>query len=105
MTPFTYNEMTFTLEPRDGAWDLRYTLAGGASALAGTRLFPGLAEAAAEAKALTLARTIFPVGIRSVGPDVQHPNTIGDLKIVGPDVTHPNFIYWNKDSSSCAKEL
>jgi hypothetical protein len=40
-----------------------------------------------------------------VGPDVNHPNTIGDLKIVGPDVTHPNFIYWNKDSVSCPKDL
>ena len=45
------------------------------------------------------------VGVKSVGPDVTHPNTIGDLKIVGPDVTHPNFIYWNKDSTSCPKEL
>ena len=52
-----------------------------------------------------LIKTIFPVGIKSVGPDVGHPNTIGDLKIVGPDVTHPNFIYWNKDSVSCPKEL
>ncbi len=48
---------------------------------------------------------MFPAGIRSVGPDVLHPNAIGDLKIVGPDVTHPNFIYWDKDSVSCPKDL
>jgi len=40
-----------------------------------------------------------------VGPDVNHPLTIGDLKIIGPDVAHPNFIHWNKDSVSCPREL
>ena len=105
MNPIHYNDMTFTLEPREGRWDLRCTQPSGASALAGAGLFPGLEEAAAEARALALVKTVFPVGIRSVGPDVTHPNTIGDLKIVGPDVTHPNFIYWNKDSTSCPKDL
>ena len=105
MTPFTYNDMKFSLAPRDGAWDLTYTLPSGVTALAGTRLFPGLPEAEAESRSLNLAKAIFPVGIKSVGPDVLHPNTIGDLKIVGPDVQHPNFIYWNKDSVSCPSEL
>ena len=105
MTPFTYNDMKFSLAPRDGGWDLSYTLQSGVTALAGTRLFPGLSENEAEARALTLAKAIFPVGIKSVGPDVLHPNTIGDLKIVGPDVLHPNFIYWNKDSVSFPKEI
>ena len=58
------------------------------------------AAAEAEAKAKALVRTMLPVGVRSVGPDVAHPALIGDMKLVGPDVTHPNFIYWDKDSSS-----
>jgi hypothetical protein len=105
MKPITYNDMTFTLAPREGRWDLTYTLANGASALAGAGLFAGLEEAQAEARARSLVKTIFPVGIKCVGPDVTHPNTIGDLKIVGPDVTHPNFIYWDKDSVSDPKDL
>jgi hypothetical protein len=50
-------------------------------------------------------KSVYPVGVRVVGPDVAHPNKIGDLKIVGPDVTHPNFIYWDKDSASFPKSL
>ncbi len=103
MSTFTYNDLTFTLEAREGRWDLSYAKGAGPAALAGAGLFPGLTEAEAMAKAQALARTIFPVGVRIVGPDVAHPNTIGDLKIVGPDVTHPNFIYWNKDSVSDAR--
>ena len=105
MPTLTYNDLTFTVAPRDDRWDISYALPGGASALAGTGLFAGLPEAEATARALALIKTIFPVGIKCVGPDVTHPNTIGDLKIVGPDVTHPNFIYWNKDSVSCPKQL
>jgi hypothetical protein len=45
--------------------------------------------------ALALVRTVFPVGIKIVGPNVSHPNMVGDLKIIDPDVSHPNFIYWN----------
>lgn len=105
MPTFTYNDMQFTVEPGGAGWDISYRLPGGASALAGAGLFPGLAESEAGPRAQELIRTVFPVGIRSVGPDVLHPNTIGDLKIVGPDVTHPNFIYWNKDSVSCPKDL
>jgi len=101
----TYNDMQFTVEQRGGNWDITYKTPNGSSAVMGTGLFAGLAEAEAEGKALALIKTIFPVGVRCVGPDVNHPNTIGDLKIVGPDVTHPNFIYWNKDSVSCPKEL
>jgi len=105
MPTLTYNDMTFTVEPRDDRWDISYRLPNGSSAIAGAGLFAGLSEGEAGARALALIKTIFPVGIKSVGPDVNHPNTIGDLKIVGPDVTHPNFIYWNKDSVSCPKEL
>lgn len=100
MESFTYNDLTFTLEARDGKWDLA---CGQAYAAAG--LFPGAGEAEALEKAKSLVRTVFPVGIRSVGPDVNHPNTIGDLRIVGPDVTHPNFIYWNKESVNCPRQL
>jgi hypothetical protein len=105
MQTISYNDMTFTVELRGERWDIRYALPNGARAIAGAGLFAGLPEAEARARALTLIKTIFPVGIRSVGPDVSHPNTIGDLKIVGPDVNHPNFIYWDKDSVSCPREL
>jgi len=105
MPSFSYNDMTFTVAPRGDRWDISYALPNGASALAGVGLFQGLAEAEAAVRALALVKTIFPVGVKSVGPDVAHPNTIGDLKIVGPDVTHPNFIYWTKDSVSCPKQL
>jgi len=105
MPTYTYNDMQFTVEPGGAGWDISYRLPNGASAVAGTGLFPGLGESEAGARALELIRTVFPVGVRSVGPDVLHPNTIGDLKIVGPDVAHPNFIYWNKDSVSCPKDL
>ena len=104
MPKISYNDMQFSVEPRGSAWDISYQLPNGSSALAGTGLFPGLPESEATSRSLVLIKTIFPVGIKSVGPDVTHPNTIGDLKIVGPDVTHPNFIYWNKDSVSCPKQ-
>lgn len=105
MRTLTYNDLLFTLEPRGDRWDLSYDLPSGARAVAGAGLFAGLTEAEAAVRALALVKTIFPVGVASVGPDVNHPNTIGDLKIVGPDVTHPNFIYWDKDSVSCPKNL
>ncbi|NWJ40656.1 MAG: hypothetical protein HXX12_06765 [Geothrix sp.] len=105
MYTITYNDMTFTVEPRGDRWDISYALPNGSSAIAGAGLFAGLPGNEAAARALALIKTIFPVGIKSVGPDVSHPNTIGDLKIVGPDVTHPNFIYWNKDSVSCPVQL
>ena len=65
-------------------------------AYVGAGLFEGVPESEIESRARTLVRSIFPVGIKVVGPDVAHPNLIGDLKIVGPDVTHPNFIYWTR---------
>jgi hypothetical protein len=72
-------------------------------AVVGSCLFKGLSEADAGTRALALVRTVFPVGIKIVGPNVAHPNMVGNLKIIGPDVSHPNFIYWNKDSTSFAK--
>lgn len=105
MPTLTYNDMTFTVAPRGDRWDISYALPNGSSAIAGAGLFEGLAEAEAAARALALVKTIFPVGIKSVGPDVAHPNTIRDLKIVGPGVAHPNFIYWDKDSVSCPKQV
>ena len=39
-----------------------------------------------------LARTLFPVGVRSVGPDVAHPTTIGDLKLVPVPPVRPETI-------------
>jgi hypothetical protein len=104
MQPIRYNDMDFAVEKAGERWDIRCTRADGSGAMAGTGLFAGLPEAEARGRALALIRTVFPVGVKSVGPDVAHPNTIGDLKIVGPDVAHPNFVYWDKDSVSCPKE-
>jgi hypothetical protein len=103
MKTITYNDMEFSIARSGNAWEISRKLPGGASALVGAGLFAGLADADAEARAMALVKTIYPVGIKSVGPDVAHPNMVGDLKIVGPDVSHPNFIYWNKDSTSFAK--
>jgi len=105
MPSIRYNDMQFSVEPSGDRWDITYQLPSGASALAGAGIFPGLPEAEAASRALALIKTIFPVGVKSVGPDVNHPNRIGDLKLVGPDVTHPNFIYWDKDSVSSPKTL
>lgn len=99
MATFVYNDMSFTVQAAGAGWDI-LRQAGGGQALLGAGLFPGATESEAEARARALVRTVHPVGVRCVGPDVAHPNTIGDLKIVGPDVSHPNFIHWNKDSAS-----
>jgi hypothetical protein len=105
MTTFIYNDTEFSVAPAGKAWDIARKLPDGKTALVGAGLFAGLAAADAEARARALVKSIYPVGVRTVGPDVAHPNMIGDLRIVGPDVTHPNFIYWDKDSSSCPKQL
>ncbi len=105
MQSISYNDMQFSVEKRGDRWDIIYQLPDGSSGVAGAGLFARLSESEAGPRALALIKTIFPVGIKSVGPDVTHPITIGDLKIIGPDVTHPNFIYWDKDSVSCPKEL
>jgi hypothetical protein len=103
MKTIIYNDMEFSIAKSGNGWEISRKLPGGTSALVGAGLFAGLADADAEARATALVKTIYPVGIKSVGPDVAHPNMVGDLKIVGPDVSHPNFIYWNKDSTSFAK--
>ena len=100
MSTFKYNDTEFTVTAAGQAWDIARTLPNGGAALVGAGLFAGAAAADALARALALVKTIYPVGIKVVGPDVAHPNMIGDLKIVGPDVTHPNFIYWDQDSAS-----
>jgi hypothetical protein len=103
MDKFTYNDMEFTVAPSGQAWDILRKLPNGGDALVGAGLFPGTAANDASPRALALVKSIYPVGVRIVGPDVAHPNMIGGLKIVGPDVSHPNFIYWDKDSVSCPK--
>ena len=103
MKTFVYNDMEFQLDKGGNGWNISRTLPNGSVAVVGAGLFADLSDADAEARGQALVKTIFPVGVRSVGPDVMHPNMIGDLKIVGPDVGHPNFIYWNKDSTSFAK--
>ena len=104
MKTFIYNDTEFSVAAAGPAWDIGRVQPGGGFATVGAGLFAGLPAAEAEAKALALVKAIYPVGVKTVGPDVAHPNLIGDLKIVGPDVAHPNFIYWDKDSSSFPKQ-
>lgn len=104
MKTFIYNDTEFALEAAGKAWDIARKLPDGATALVGAGLFTGLSARDAETKALSLVKSIYPVGVKSVGLDVAHPNLVGDLKIVGPNVMHPNFIYWDKDSVSFAKQ-
>lgn len=105
MATFKYNDMEFAVEAAGAAWDILRTLPGGTTAVVGAGLFAGASAADAQTKGLALVKAIYPVGIRLVGPDVAHPNMVGDLKIVGPDVAHPNFIAWDKDSASCPAQL
>ena len=98
MKSFTYNDMEFTVEKVGAAWDIKC-----GKAIVATGLFAGVADADAEAKAVALAKTIFPVGVKVVGPDVAHPITVGDIKYFPPAVSLPNFVYWNADSSSQPK--
>jgi Zn-dependent alcohol dehydrogenase len=100
MATFKYNDMEFAVTAAGQAWDITRTLPNGSAAMVGAGLFAGMGPADALARALALVKAIYPVGIKVVGPDVAHPNMIGDLRIVGPDVTHPNFIYWDQDSAS-----
>ncbi len=103
MKHFTYNDMAFAIDKTGNGWTIARQLPDGALAVVGAELFQDMPDHEAVARAQTLVRTIYPVGIKIVGPDVTHPNRVGDLKIVGPDVNHPNFICWNKDSTSFAK--
>lgn len=103
MSNIIYNEMAFSIGKTGSGWDITRTLHDGDIAVVGAALFADLSDSDACARAEVLIRTIFPVGIKLVGPDVAHPNTVGDLKIVGPDVLHPNFIYWDTDSTSFIK--
>ena len=100
MQSFRYNDIDFSLTAAGSAWDLGRRSADGREAVVGTGLFAGTAADEALVRARALAKAIYPAGIRIVGPDVDHPLKIGDLKIVGPDVTHANFVYWDKDSTS-----
>lgn len=105
MTSFRYNDMDFTVEPATGQgagarWDIFRKTPQGAAVCVAAGLFAGLAQDAAESRARALVRSIFPVGIKLIGPDTTHPSWVGDLKIIGPDVGHPNFIYWEKDTAS-----
>jgi len=103
MKNLTYNDMEFSIVKVGGGWDITRKLPNGNDAMVGAALFAELSDGDAEAQAQILVRTIFSVGIKLVGPDVAHPNMVGDLKIIGPDVGHPNFVYWDKDTTSFAK--
>ena len=100
MDTFTYNDIVFHLNDMGATWDLEREVPGAGRALVGAGLYPGASSAEAGLRARSLARSIFPVGVRIVGPDVDHGTRVGDLRLVMPDVSHPNFIRWEKDSVS-----
>lgn len=103
MNTFFYNDSQFLIEKCDDSWNISRVLSDGSFVAVGAGLFEGLAPAEAQQKSLALVKALCPVGVKIVGPDVSHANTVGDLRIVGPNVNHPNFIYWDKDSSSLAR--
>jgi len=103
MNKFIYNDMEFSVIQNGSAWDINRKLPNGDFAFVGVGLYKELGEAEAAIRAQTLVKSIFPVGVKLIGPNVSHPTMVGDLKIIGPDVRHPNFIYWDKDSASFAK--
>ena len=100
MKSFSYNDMDFTISKVGDGWEI---LTGKALVAAG--LYSGLSESEAIARSVALVRTIFPVGVKVIGPDVAHPITVGDIKYFPPDVAHPNFVYWNQDSASQPQQL
>lgn len=102
MTKFFHNDAEYIVEP--SGYDICRLMPDGSSTFIGTNLFPGVPASEAETRSLALIKTVCPIGIKVVGPDVSHPNKIGDLKIVGPDITHPNFVYWDKESISFSKK-
>lgn len=104
MSSFTYNDMEFTVAKVGNAWDITNTT-GGKPTVVAAGLFAGLSDSDAEAKGKVLVKTIFPVGVKVVGPAVANPLTVGDIKYFPPDIAHPNFVYWDKDSSSSPKQL
>ncbi len=103
MKSFTYNDMEFSVSKNDTRWDITCKRKDGKSVCVGTGLFQGADESTVQVRARALVASIYPVGIKIVGPDTAHPSRVGNMKIVGPDVTHPNFIYWDKDSTSFPK--
>ena len=104
MSAFIYNDLEYTLVGRGASCGV-FGRRGRERATVGAGLFGGADAETALAGAQKLVRTLAPVGVRLVGPDVAHPLRFGELKIVPPDVTHPNFIYWDKDSTSCPKTV
>jgi len=103
MNNFFYNDFEFSIVKNGSGWDISRMLPNGDFAVIGAGLFKDLGEEDAGTRAQALVSTVFPVGIKVIGPNVSHPNMVGGLRIIGPDVSHPNFIYWNKDSTSFAK--
>ncbi|MCM2324451.1 MAG: hypothetical protein NDJ90_14430 [Oligoflexia bacterium] len=105
MKSFTYNDMDFSVEKSGNGWDVLRKNPDGKNAIVAAGVYPGIGEGEAGTKAETLVKSIYPVGVKTVGPDVAHPTLIGDVKIVFPDVAHPNFIYWDKKSASFPKNI
>lgn len=99
MKKLQYNDIEFEIERLGNVWEIRRN-----GVPVATGLFSGLSEQEAEARAVALARTMFPVGVNIIGPDVAHPLTVGDIKYYPPDVAHPNFVTWEKDTASFPKQ-
>lgn len=100
MKKLFYNDLEFEIEKTGPTWEIRR-----AGTVVATGLYAGLPDAEAEVKAVALVKTMYPVGVKVVGPDVAHPITVGDIKYYPPDVAHPNFVFWEKDSPSFPKQL
>jgi hypothetical protein len=92
-----YNGMSFTLARGAKGWDIEYRKGAVAGTL-GAGLFEGADADTARIKARAVIRGAFPVGVRVIGPDINHSTRIGDLKLVPPDVGHPAFSHWDQDS-------
>jgi len=104
MSSFVYNDTEFHLRAAGSAWDIARALPDGGMALVASGLFDGTSAELALPRARALVKAICPVGVKIVGPDVNHPTRIGELRLVDPDVTHANFIHWDRDSSSFPKQ-
>lgn len=101
MTKFIHNDAEYVVEPL--GYNIRRVMPDGSSSYIGTNLFPGMTIEEASVKAKQVVKSVNPIGIKVVGPDVTRPNMIGDLKIIGPDISRPNFVNWEKDSISFPK--
>lgn len=103
-TDFIQDDVGYVVQPAGAAWDVCRLTPQGSPVVVGAGLFPGADVATAKAQAQAFVKVLSPVGVRIVGPDVQHPLYAGEVRIVPPNVGHPNFVYWTRDSVSFPKQ-